>query len=79
MCYGIVIILLICCCGAPDTACDDLVALGIGSTPGVMEFHAQGDMVAAGVEIVSDMIRRVGADASTLMPSGSKARRGRCS
>ncbi len=63
---------------AEDVPNGDLttLALGIGSMPGVMEFRARGNMVAAGVEIAADMIRRVGADASTLMPSGSKAKAG---
>ena len=63
---------------AEDVPNGDLttLALGIGGMPGVMEFRARGNMVAAGVEIAADMIRRVGADASTLMPSGSKAKAG---
>ncbi len=52
------------------------LALGIGDMLGLMEFRARGDMVVAGLEIAADMIRRVGADASTLMPSGSKAKAG---
>jgi molybdenum transport protein len=63
---------------AEDVPNGDLttLAFGIGGMPGVMEFHARGDMVLAGIEIAADMIRRVGADASTLMPSGSKAKAG---
>ena len=63
---------------AEDVPNGDLttLALGIGGMPGVMEFRARGDMVVAGIEIAADMIRRVGADASTLMPSGPKAKAG---
>ena len=43
---------------------------------GLMEFRARGDMVVAGIEIAADMIRRVGAEASISMPSGSKAKAG---
>ena len=63
---------------AEDVPNGDLttLALGIGGMPGVMEFRARCDMVVAGIEIAADMIRRVGADASTLVPSGSKAKAG---
>ena len=52
------------------------LALEIGGMPGAMEFRARGDMVVAGTEIAADMIMRAGADASILMPSGSKAKAG---
>ena len=52
------------------------LALGIGGMPGAMEFRARGDMVVAGTEIAADMIMRAGADASILVPSGSKAKAG---
>ncbi len=63
---------------AEDVPSGDLttLALGIGAIPGAMEFRARGDMVVAGTEIAADMIARAGADASALMPSGSKAKAG---
>ena len=63
---------------AEDVPNGDLttLALGIGDRPGLMEFRARGDMVVAGIEIAADMIRRVGAEASILVPSGSKAKAG---
>ena len=63
---------------ADDVPNGDLTtfALGIGGVPGVMEFRARGEMVVAGIEIAADMIRRVGADASISMPSGSKVKAG---
>ena len=63
---------------ADDVPNGDLttLALGIGGVSGVMEFRARDDMVVAAIEIAADMIRRVGADASISMPSGSKANAG---
>ena len=61
---------------AEDVPNGDLttLALGIGAIPGVMEFRARSDMIVAGTEIAADMIARVGADASVLIPSGSKVK-----
>jgi len=63
---------------AEDVPNGDLttLALGIGGMSGVMEFRVRGDMVVAGIEIAADMIKRVGADASILIPGGSKAKAG---
>jgi molybdenum transport protein len=63
---------------AEDVPNGDLttLALGIGGLPGLMEFRARGDMVVAGTEIAAEMIRRAGADASTLTASASKAQAG---
>ncbi len=63
---------------AEDVPNGDLttLALGIGGLPGLMEFRARGDMVVAGAETAAEMIRRAGADATTLTPSGSKAKAG---
>lgn len=59
---------------AEDVPNGDLttLSLGIGTMPGVMEFRARGDMIAAGMEIAADMIARAGADASAVVPSGSR-------
>ncbi len=59
---------------AEDVPNGDLttLSLGIGTMPGVMEFRARGDMIAAGTEIAADMIARAGADASAVVPSGSR-------
>ena len=63
---------------AEDVPNGDLttLALGIGGMPGAMEFRARSDMAVAGTEIAADMIARAGAEASVLMPSGSKAKAG---
>src|SRR5208337_1181755 len=63
---------------AEDVPNGDLttLSLGIGTMPGAMEFRARQDMIAAGTEIAADMIRRVGADASAVMPSGSRVKAG---
>ncbi len=63
---------------AEDVPNGDLttLALGIGDMPGVMEFRARSGMAVAGTEIAADMIARAGAEASVLMPSGSKAKAG---
>ncbi len=63
---------------AEDVPNGDLttLALGIGCLPGAMEFRARGDMVVAGTEVAAGMIRHAGAEASILVPSGSKAEAG---
>jgi molybdenum transport protein len=60
---------------AEDTPHGDLTtdALGIGASPGRMEFRARGAMTVAGIEIAAALIAHAGAETSVLIPQGSRA------
>ncbi|MBT3071013.1 ModD protein [Rhodomicrobium sp. Az07] len=63
---------------AEDTPDGDLttLSLGIGGRPGRMMFRARNAMTVAGIEIAAAMIRRAGADAQIVVPSGTRAKAG---